>query len=204
MVVASQRGTGHSGSGPLPPGGPGGRVMTVMAPPGMDLMTDAVAHWAAVRPGGEALTCGGGRWPWAQWHDRIRRVGGGLAALGLGRGDRVAFLDKNNPACLEVALGAGLLGAACAVVNWRLAAGELDYVINDSGASVLFAGADLLPAVEAIRDRLPGVTDVITVGGPDDGYEAFLATARPADRDRYVTGEDLCLARYRPRPTVRP
>jgi acyl-CoA synthetase (AMP-forming)/AMP-acid ligase II len=119
----------------------------------MGFMTDAVAHWAAVQPGAEALTYGEVRWTWAQWHDRIRRVAGGLAALGLGRGDRVAFLDKNNPACLEVALGAGLLGAASAVVNWRLAAGELDYVINDSGASVLFAGAELLPAVEAIRDR---------------------------------------------------
>jgi acyl-CoA synthetase (AMP-forming)/AMP-acid ligase II len=162
----------------------------------MGFMTDAVAHWAAVRPDAEALTYGEVRWTWAQWHDRIRRVAGGLAALGLGRGDRVAFLDKNNPACLEVALGAGLLGAASAVVNWRLAVGELDYVINDSGASVLFAGAELLPAVEAIRDRLPGVTDVITVGGPGDGYEAFLATARPAGRGRDVTAEDLWLVMY--------
>src|SRR6478735_6757760 len=178
--------------------------MTVMAPPGMNFMTDAVAHWAAVRPDAEALTYGGVRWTWAQWHDRIRRVAGGLAALGLGRGDRVAFLDKNNPACLEVALGAGLLGAASAVVNWRLAAGELDYVINDSGASVLFAGAELLPAVDAIRDRLPGVTDVITVGGPGDGYEASLATARPAARGRDVTAEDLWLVMYSSGTTGRP
>jgi acyl-CoA synthetase (AMP-forming)/AMP-acid ligase II len=178
--------------------------MTVMAPPGMDFMTDAVAHWAAVRPDAEALTYGGVRWTWGQWHDRIRRVAGGLAALGLGRGDRVAFLDKNNPACLEVALGAGLLGAASAVINWRLAAGELDYVINDSGASVLFAGSELLPAVESIRDRLPGVTDVITVGGPDDGFEGFLATARPADRGRGVTGEDLWLVMYSSGTTGQP
>ena len=178
--------------------------MTVMAPPGMGFMTDAVAHWAAVRPDAEALTYGGVRWTWAQWHDRIRRVAGGLAALGLGRGDRVAFLDKNNPACLEVALGAGLLGAASAVVNWRLAAGELDYVINDSGASVLFAGAELLPAIEAIRDRLPGVTDVITVGGPGDGYKAFLAAARPAGRGRDVTAEDLWLVMYSSGTTGRP
>ena len=33
--------------------------MTVMAPPGMDFMTDAVAHWAAVRPDAEALTYSG-------------------------------------------------------------------------------------------------------------------------------------------------
>ena len=94
--------------------------MTVMAPPGMDFLIDAVAHWAAVRPDAEALTYGGVRWTWAQWHDRILRVAGGLAALGLGRGDRVAFLDKNNPACLEVALGTGLLGAASPPATRRI------------------------------------------------------------------------------------
>ena len=178
--------------------------MTVVAPPEMEFMTDAVAHWAAVQPDAEALTYREVRWTWGQWHDRIRRVAGGLAARGVGPGGRVAFLDKNNPACLEVSLGAGLLGAASAVINWRLAAGEMDYVINDSGASVLFAGAELLPAVDAIRDRIPRVTDVITVGGPDDGYEAFLAAARPAGRCREVTGEDLWLVMYSSGTTGRP
>jgi len=178
--------------------------MAVMAPPGVEFMTDAVAHWAAVQPDAEALTYGEVRWTWAQWDDRIRRVAGGLAAGGLGRGGRVAFLDKNNPACLEVSLGAGLLGAVSAVINWRLAAGELDYVINDSGASVLFVGAGLMPAVQAIRDRLPRVTEVIVVGGPDDGYEAFLAGARPAGGSGEVAGEDLWLVMYSSGTTGRP
>jgi acyl-CoA synthetase (AMP-forming)/AMP-acid ligase II len=178
--------------------------MTVVAPPEMEFMTDAVAHWAAARPDAEALTYRDVRWTWGQWHDRIRRVAGGLAARGVGPGGRVAFLDKNNPACLEVSLGAGLLGAASAVVNWRLAAAELDYVINDSGASVLFAGAELLPAVDAIRDRIPRVTDVITVGGPDDGYEGFLTAARPASRSHEVTGDDLWLVMYSSGTTGRP
>ena len=178
--------------------------MAVVALPGVEFMTDAVAHWAAVQPDAEALTYGEVRWTWAEWDDRIRRVAGGLAARGLGRGGRVAFLDKNNPACLEVSLGAGLLGAASAVINWRLAAGELDYVINDSGASVLFAGAGLVPAVQAIRDRLPRVTEVIVVGGPDDAYEAFLAGARPAGRSREVTREDLWLVMYSSGTTGRP
>jgi acyl-CoA synthetase (AMP-forming)/AMP-acid ligase II len=170
----------------------------------LEFMTDAVAHWAQVRPDAEALTYGPVRRTWAQWDDRIRRVAGGLAGLGLRRGGRVAFLDKNHPACLEVSLGAGLLGAASAVVNWRLAAGELDYVINDCGATVLFAGAELLPAVAAIRDRLPRVTEVIVVGGPDDTYEAFLGAARPADAAADRTDEDLWLVMYSSGTTGRP
>jgi acyl-CoA synthetase (AMP-forming)/AMP-acid ligase II len=178
--------------------------MTVVAPPKVEFITDAVAHWAAVQPDAEALTYREARRTWAQWNDRIGRVAGGLAALGLGRGGRVAFLDKNNPACVEVSLGAGLIGAANAVVNWRLAAAELDYVINDSGASVLFAGAELLPAVQAIRDRIPRVTDVIVVGGQDDRYEPFLAGAGPAGRSPEVTAEDLWLVMYSSGTTGRP
>jgi acyl-CoA synthetase (AMP-forming)/AMP-acid ligase II len=178
--------------------------VTVVAPPKVEFMTDAIAHWAAAQPDAEALTYRETRWTWAQWNDRIGRVAGGLATLGLRRGSRVAFLDKNNPACLEVSLGAGLIGAANAVINWRLAAGELDYVINDSGASVLFAGAELLPAVQAIRDRLPRVTDVIVVGGRDDTYERFLTGARPVSRSPEVTGEDLWLVMYSSGTTGRP
>src|SRR6202451_4459700 len=178
--------------------------MAVVAPPEVEFMTDAVAHWAAVQPDAEALTYGQVRWTWAQWDDRIRRVAGGLAGRGLGRGGRVAFLDKNNPACLEVSLGAGLLGAASAVINWRLAAGELDYVINDSGATVLFAGAELLPAVQAIRDRLPRVPEVVVVGRAADADEALPAAARPAGGAAGRTDEDLWLVMYSSGTTGRP
>lgn len=51
--------------------------MTVVAPPEIEFLTDAVAHWAAVRPDAEALTYREVRWTWEQWHNRIRRVAGG-------------------------------------------------------------------------------------------------------------------------------
>ena len=178
--------------------------MTATAAPPAQFITDALAHWAEVRPDDEALSYGGRRWTWAQWHDRVRRAAGGLAAAGIGPGDRVAFCDKNHPACLEVSLGAGLLGAVNAVINWRLAGDELDYVINDCGATVLFAGAELLPAIDAIRARLPNVTRVIVVGGDGDEYEAFLAAARPASRSAELTAEDPWLVMYSSGTTGRP
>ncbi|MFD9888950.1 long-chain-fatty-acid--CoA ligase [Amycolatopsis sp. NPDC059027] len=178
--------------------------MTAAAPPEAEFITDALAHWAEVKPDAEALAYGGNRWSWAQWYDRVRRVAGALKRAGIGHGDRVAFLDKNNPACLEVSLGAGLLGAVNAVVNWRLAGDELDYVINDSGATVLFAGAELLPAIERIRGELTGVTKVIVVGGENDAYEAFLAAAEPAGKSPGVGPDDLWLVMYSSGTTGRP
>jgi acyl-coenzyme A synthetase/AMP-(fatty) acid ligase len=83
------------------------------------------------------------------------------------RGDIVAFLDKNHPACVEITLAAASIGAAHAIVNCRSAGDEVDDAVNDSGAKVLFVGVELMPTIEKIRDRLTGVEKVVTVT-PDD------------------------------------
>lgn len=82
-------------------------------------LDERTAHWADVKPDDEAIIYLGRTWTWAQWNDRIRRLAGGLAERGVSRGDVVAFLDKNHPACLEVTLAAASLGAATAIINFR-------------------------------------------------------------------------------------
>jgi len=168
---------------------------------------DRLAHWASADPDGDCMTYGQRTWTWAQFHDRVRRVAGGLRDLGVGRGDVVAFLDKNHPACVELSLGAGLIGAANAVVNWRLAGEEVGFTLNDCGAKVLVVGSELMPAIEAIRGDLPQVTRVIEVttdGATGDPYEEWLAASAPADPDRARTADDTCLVLYSSGTTGRP
>lgn len=143
-------------------------------------------------------------WTWAQAWDGVRRLAAGLKAEGIKRGDRVAFLDKNNPATLEAVLGGCLIGSATAIVNWRLGGDELDYVINDSGARIAFVGYELVDAFELIRDKLTTVEKVIIVGGDNDEYEAWLATHEPIDRDQDVTPDDVCAVMYSSGTTGRP
>ncbi|MGH3424876.1 MAG: AMP-binding protein, partial [Nocardioidaceae bacterium] len=176
-------------------------------PPAPAFLDDRPAHWAVTIPDGEAMSYRSRSWTWSQWYDRVRRVSGGLRALGIGHGDTVAFLDKNHVACVEVTMGAAAIGAAHAIINWRLAGDELDYTINDSGARVLFVGTELVEAIESIRDRLPGVERVITVtpdGDDGDEYEAWLAAASPTGRCPDVTPDDVCLVMYSSGTTGRP
>ena len=70
--------------------------------------------------GREALAFGDQSWTWAQLDDRVRRAAGALRASGLSPGDRLAVLDKNHPACLELTLAASLIGAANVLVSFRL------------------------------------------------------------------------------------
>ncbi|SEF36276.1 Acyl-CoA synthetase (AMP-forming)/AMP-acid ligase II [Amycolatopsis pretoriensis] len=143
--------------------------------PRVRLFGELLAHWARERPGDTALIFGDRQWTWAEFDERVRRLSGALAAAGVGKGDRVAFVDKNHPACLETTFAAAGVGAANAVVNWRLSGDELAYVLNDSGAKIVFVGTELLSVLDAIRDRLPALERVVVV----DEYESFVADAEP-------------------------
>ncbi len=155
--------------------------MTVTAPPAR-LASDRVAHWATAMPDSPALTFGDTTYTWREWNDRLERLGGALSALGIGRGQVVATYDKNHPACLDLTLAASGVGAAHAIANWRLSAEEVTYVLNDSGAEVVFVGAEFAKVLESIRGSLPKVREVVVVGSEgdfSDQYEALLAAATP-------------------------
>ncbi|MEZ5097328.1 MAG: AMP-binding protein [Nocardioides sp.] len=168
---------------------------------------EPVAWWAEHTPDAEAVSYLERTWTWREWEARVRRAAGALRGLGVGRGDVVAFLDKNHPACVELSLAAGSLGAANAIVNWRLAGDEVDYTVNDCGAKVLVVGSDLMPLVTSLRDRLPAVEHVVEVtpgGGPHDAYERLLAEATPTQRDADSSPDDVCLVIYSSGTTGRP
>jgi len=168
---------------------------------------DRLAHWARTTPDAEAMIYGSRTWTFAQWEGRVRRAAGGLRDLGTGRGDIVAFLDKNHPACVEISLAAASLGAANSVVNWRSASDEIEFAVNDCGARVLVVGTELMGTVAALRDRLPAVEHVIEVtpeGDDGDAYEAWLAASTPVGRAADVDPDDTCLVLYSSGTTGRP
>ena len=162
-------------------------------------LDDRLAHWAAATPDAEAMTYLGRTWTWAEVDERVRRLAGALKELGIGRGDVVSFLDKNHPACVELTMAAASLGAANAIINFRLAGAEIDYAVNDSGATLLLVGSELMPTIDRIRDRLEHVRHVVEVtpdGAEGDAYEALLAGATPTGRDAEVEADDVCLVMY--------
>jgi acyl-CoA synthetase (AMP-forming)/AMP-acid ligase II len=176
-------------------------------PPPPRFLDDRLTHWAATRPDAQAFSYFDRSWTWREWDERVRRLAGALTVMGVRRGDVVAFLDKNHPACVELTLAAASLGAANAIINFRLAGDELDYVINDCGAKLLIVGGELKPVIDKIRDRLTTVEHLVTVtphGGDGDEYEALLAGAVPTRRDAGVEPDDVCMVMYSSGTTGRP
>lgn len=75
---------------------------------------------------------------------RSRQAASALHDLGVWQGDQVALLLRNDFAFFEATLGSGLLGASPVPVNWHLSAEEISHILDDCGAKVLIAHADLL------------------------------------------------------------
>jgi long-chain acyl-CoA synthetase len=104
---------------------------------------------ALVEVGGERLT-------YRQLWDRAARVAGGLLAAGVGRGDRVANILPAGVGWVLGFLGTQLAGAVAVPVNTRFAPPEIEYVLTDSGASVVLRPGEPLP------DGPPYVDDALT------------------------------------------
>ncbi len=159
-------------------------------------------HWARVRPDAAAMTFGGQTLTWAQFRERIMRLTGALRACGVGAGDRVATLDLNHLATVEVTLAASSLGAATVVGNFRWSPDQVRYVLEDSRPAVLFHGAQFT-GVATAAGAGSLVPRLVTVGGDDDGYEPFLAAGQP-DEGGNPDPEDVCLILYTSGTTGRP
>jgi len=80
----------------------------------------------------------------------IARAAAALAARGVRRGDRVAFLGLNHPAQIVLLFACARLGAIQVPLNWRLAPPELRFMLEDSGARLLAATREHVDAACAV------------------------------------------------------
>jgi acyl-CoA synthetase (AMP-forming)/AMP-acid ligase II len=152
-------------------------------------------------PDGIAIRFGELQWSWSDWASRIRRAAGALRAAGVRRGDCVAVLDKNHPACLEILFGGASIGAVTTVVNWRVMGDELVHVLDDCGARVLFVGAELCGAAKEAVKRVQRVERVIVIG---EEYESLLAAADGDTGLSELGADETALVIYSSGTTGRP
>lgn len=160
---------------------------------------------------------GGVETTYAQLEARTNQLAAALSATGVQRGDRVAMLTLNSPQVMEIYLAVAKLGAIAVPVNFRLHPSEVAYVLEDSGATLLFhstAFAELASAATAENRRIQRSIAVPTLAeraasGRGDGagageFEEFLASGSPERVERDVTHEDICVLMYTSGTTGRP
>jgi fatty-acyl-CoA synthase len=160
------------------------------------MRNQGIGSWPARRarmsPDRVAVVHGDREQTYRELCERATRVAHALAGLGIGSGDRVAYLGPNEPPFLETMFGACMLGAIFVPLNTRLAAPELEYILRDCGASVLVRAPshDLAPDVPHVLDRA--------------AYEELLAAAATDPLDEPVEPDDIAVIMYTSGTTGRP
>ncbi|MDA8071730.1 MAG: long-chain fatty acid--CoA ligase [Actinomycetota bacterium] len=173
-------------------------------------MDRGIGSWVTKRAflGGDrtALVFGEARLTYLDLDRRTDQLARGLRELGVRRGDRVAALVVNSPAFLETMLATAKLGAVFVPMNLRLTAGEVGYLLADSGADVIVSSAPLTPVARAalaepgvrVRTRLVAAVDGPRVDlepGELDFEQLVIGhEARPLGTD--VDGGDLSMLMY--------
>jgi fatty-acyl-CoA synthase len=156
----------------------------------------------------EAVVDGEVRLTYKQFFDRCDRWSHVLQErLGVGYGDRVAYIAPNTHAQLESFYAVPQLGAVLVPINYRLIPDDFSYIINHSGAKVVCAHSDYLDAVDGIRDQLPDVEHYVALEGAREGwldYEALLKTATPEFLKPEIGESDLLSINYTSGTTSRP
>jgi long-chain acyl-CoA synthetase len=118
---------------------------------------------------------------WSQLLVRIDALAGGLAALGVARGDCVAIMLANRPEFHIADLAAVTLGATPFSVYTTYPAAEIEYLMTDSQARVAIVEQAFLAVMLEARENLPGLEHVIVVDG--DAPEKVLALSEVEGSD---------------------
>ena len=159
---------------------------------------------AQLSPGRTALVFDGLSTTYAELAVRISRLADQLRKAGVSTGDRVAYLGPNHPAFVETMFATHVLGGIFVPLNFRLAAPELDYLLEDSDPAVLVYALSCAPAVRSLAQP-PACR--IALGQPAAGeaeYESWLNGGSPASIDVAVAADDIALILYTSGTTGRP
>ncbi len=150
------------------------------------------AHEVAIRTRGDEFSI-----TWGELRERVDALAGGLARLGVGRGDTVALLLCNRPEFHLCDLAATMLGAAPFSIYTTYTPEQIRYLISDAEAKVMICEQQFLAQVREARRELPQLEYVIVVDGaapigmlaladvegsnPGFDVDASLAQIEPSD-----------------------
>src|SRR5438067_6685411 len=107
-------------------------------------------------PDREAVVDEGLRLTYSEFGKRCDHWSAALQRLGVGKGDRVAYIAPNTHALLESFYAIPQIGAVLVPINYRLPADDFVYITSHSGAKVPCVHPEYLDAVDCCRDQLRG------------------------------------------------
>ena len=111
-----------------------------------------------------AVVYGGRRYSYSELEERVDRLSSRLRDAGLQKGDRVAFLCPNTPPMLEAHFAVPAARLVLVAINTRLGKDEVSYIVEHSGAKMVFVDAATVPELPLTRSATAVVPGFLRSG----------------------------------------
>ena len=118
----------------------------------------------ALRPTATALRFGARELSFEELDRSSSRSANGLLHAGLNRGARVAILSQDSDEVFELLFGIAKAGCVMTGINWRLAAPEVQFILENGEVEALFVDRDRLSLALNLLDSLPDIRLVVCLG----------------------------------------
>ncbi len=127
----------------------------------------------------------GRRWTYAELAADVDALALGLLAMGVAKGDRVGIWAPNCAEWTLTQYATAKIGAILVNINPAYRARELEFVLNQSGSTLLIAAqklktSDYAAMIAEVRPRCPELKTVVLLGSAP--WQALLETGRRLDR----------------------
>ncbi len=132
-------------------------------------------------------------WTYAEFDEKATRLANAFQDLGVEKGDRVATVLFNGSEQILTVFACAKIGAVFTPLNFRLPAGEIEFILNDAEAEVVVFDADTAPAVADAHADLETVSEFVSVDDrpPIDAHQFYdLLDAASAEDPGIVVRED--------------
>ena len=113
---------------------------------------------------GDAIRMEGRTWTYQELDEHASRVAGGLASLGIGRGDRVAMMLPNIPEFVFTFFGIQKLGAVAVPFNTTYKGREISHILQDSGARAIVCLTSFANLINELQPDCPALEHVVVTG----------------------------------------
>jgi acyl-CoA synthetase (AMP-forming)/AMP-acid ligase II len=144
----------------------------------------------------EAIIFEGRRYTYGQFNDRVNQLARGFLDLGITKGDKIAIYSRNCNEYFEAYFACAKIGAVLVTLNFRLSAGEIEYMINQSDSRVLLVESlfqdfflPLLPQINVQKETILVIDgEPLIKGGV--AYEDFILHYSSEEVDDQEVGPD--------------
>ena len=158
------------------------------------VIADLIRELARDHPDRLGLIFEGRQFTYSEMNERANRAAQAFLSLGIGPGDRIAWLARNVSTFWDALFGATKIGAVMTPINWRLAPAEVVTILHDAKAKIFVGESMFLDPLGAVEGYSP--PPIMTLEGGDEDFDGLVDSQDAIEPDYEPKADDVVVQLY--------